>query len=154
MLSVYNPFYDLIHWAEPVRWPTRPSAQHYVPAIDVVEKESAYELVAEVPGVGADDLEVKIEEGVLSIHGQRKQEEKEERSGYRRIERRHGSFCRRFHLPKGVQSEAVSADLKDGVLTVTIPKGEQAQPRKVAVRSGSRAAHPATAGEISATATA
>jgi HSP20 family protein len=153
MLSVWNPFYDLVHWGEPVCLPTHASAEHYVPAIDVVEKESAYELVAEVPGVSADDLEVKLEAGVLSILGHREHKKTDERGGYRRVERRSGSFCRSFHLPKDVRQEAVSADLKDGVLTVTIPKGEEAQPRRIAVKSALQLERPPAAGEAADSAT-
>lgn len=135
MLSVYNPLYELFRWTDAVRPPAEGPRDHAL-AVDVVEGQDAYELIAEVPGVRPEDLDVKLEEGVLTISGKRDDSHHEERNGYRRIERRYGKFCRSFSLPEGIHDEAVSADLKDGVLTVRVPKGEKSRPRKIEVKNG------------------
>ena len=135
MLTLYHPLYDLFRWTDSVPLPAQGQHDHAL-AVDVVERTDAYELVAEVPGVRSEDLEVKLEDGVLTISAKRDRSQNEERNGYRRLERRYGSFCRSFSLPEDIHEDAVSADLKDGVLTIRVPKGEKARPRKIEVKNG------------------
>lgn len=107
----------------------------WVPAVDIKEEADRYIIHADVPGVNPSDIEVDMEDGVLSIKGQRYQESKEEREGYKRMERSRGSFYRRFSLPDTVNAEAVSAKSRDGVLEIVIPKQEKLQPKRIKVES-------------------
>ena len=105
----------------------------WAPAVDIKEEDNRFLLVADIPGVNPDDIEVHMENGILTIKGERDSEKKTEREGYKRIEREHGVFYRRFTMPEGVNPEGIEANSKNGVLTVTIPKQEAAKPRKIAV---------------------
>ena len=107
----------------------------WVPAVDIREEADRYVIHADVPGVDAKDIEVHMEDGVLSIKGERASESKEEREHYKRMERVHGSFYRRFNMPDTANAEAVSAKSKDGVLEIVIPKQEKLQPKRIKVES-------------------
>jgi HSP20 family protein len=107
----------------------------WVPAVDIREEADRYVIHADVPGVDAKDIEVHMEDGVLSIKGERQSESKEEREHYKRVERVHGSFYRRFNMPDTANAEAVSAKSKDGVLEIVIPKQEKLQPKRIKVES-------------------
>lgn len=103
------------------------------PAVDVHESESAFHFTAELPGLTKDDIDITIEENNLTLSGERQFEEKEEGENYHRIERSYGSFTRSFTLPGQVDTETVKAEFKDGVLNITVPKTEQAMPKKVTI---------------------
>ncbi|AHK79279.1 heat-shock protein Hsp20 [Ectothiorhodospira haloalkaliphila] len=105
----------------------------WVPAVDIREEKDAYVLHADVPGVDPKDIEVHMENGVLTIRGERKAESAEEREGYKRVERIRGSFYRRFSLPDTADAERISARSANGVLEVRIPKQEKVQPRRITV---------------------
>jgi len=106
----------------------------WAPAVDIKEESDSYVLRADVPGVESKDIEITLEDGVLTIKGERTLEDKEERQGYKRVERAYGSFYRRFTLPDTADAERVSASGKNGVLEVTIPKQEKVQPRRIEVK--------------------
>ncbi|MCU0935924.1 MAG: Hsp20/alpha crystallin family protein [Gammaproteobacteria bacterium] len=106
---------------------------HWMPAVDIREDADRFVLYADVPGVDPKDIEVTMENGVLTIRGERKLESEEEREGYKRTERSRGTFYRRFSLPDSADPERVSARGRNGVLEVTIPKHERVQPRKISV---------------------
>lgn len=106
---------------------------HWMPAVDIREEADRFVLYADVPGVDPKDIEVTMENGVLTIRGERKLEPEEEREGYKRMERARGTFYRRFSLPDSADPERVAARGKNGVLEVTIPKHERVQPRKISV---------------------
>lgn len=111
-------------------------ARPWTPAVDVVENENALVFKADVPDIKAEDLEVNFENGTLTLKGKREFEKKEngnEKGGYHRIERSYGSFMRAFSLPETVDPEKLTADYKNGVLTVTIGKKEIAKPKAVKV---------------------
>ena len=108
----------------------------FTPAVDVVEQENAYLVRAEIPGIAPNEIEVQVENDVLTLRGERKQQKEEERDGYRRVERSYGSFSRSFVLPKGTNVEAIEARAEHGVLSVSIPKVAAATPRKVEVKTG------------------
>lgn len=112
---------------------SRAVTSHWAPAVDIKEEGDRYVLRADVPGVDAKDIEITMENGVLTIKGERSHEDKEERSGYKRVERVYGTFYRRFTLPDTADADKVSATSKNGVLEVTIPKQEKMQPRKIKV---------------------
>lgn len=142
MLTLYRPLTNLLRdeffgdrelapWGGAWR-----SGQSFNPAVDIVENENAYLLKAELPGLAPEDIDVRVENDVLTVRGERKSENEEERGGYRRVERSYGSFARSFVLPKGTQADAIDAQVQHGVLTVTIPKARAATVRKVEVKGG------------------
>ncbi len=98
-----------------------------VPAVDIVEKDGAYEVTADVPGFDEKNIEVKVVNGSLAIKGERKSEKEEKKKDYYLSEREFGSFERSFSLPDGVDTDKIEASLKKGVLTVTLPKKPEAQ---------------------------
>lgn len=104
------------------------------PAVDVKETDNAFVIAADIPGVDPKDIDVHMENGLLTIKGQRESEKKEEREGYKRIERSYGSFYRRFSLPDTANADKINAKSKNGVLEVTIPKHDKVQARKIAVQ--------------------
>lgn len=108
----------------------------FTPAVDVVENDDAYVLKAEVPGMAPDQIDLQVENDVLTLRGEHKSEHDEQRKGYRRIERSYGTFARSFVLPQGTDVDAIDARVENGVLTVTIPKVAKAAPRKLQVKTG------------------
>jgi HSP20 family protein len=111
------------------------SVVEWVPAVDIREEESRFVLRADLPGVEPKDIEVTMDDGVLTLRGKRELEQREEREGYRRVERVSGQFFRRFTLPDTADSEAISARSQQGVLEVSIPKQPKLQPRRIAVET-------------------
>jgi HSP20 family protein len=107
----------------------------WVPAVDIKEADDAFLIVADIPGVDPKDIEVHMDNGVLTIKGEKESEQKEEREGYKRVERSYGSFYRRFSLPDTADPDKISAKSNHGVLEVRIGKQERVQPRKIAVDS-------------------
>ncbi len=97
------------------------------PPVDIVEKDNAYEVTADVPGFDEKNIEIKLVNGALFIKGERKAETEEKKEGYYLSEREFGSFERHFELPEGVDPDKIEASLKKGVLTVTLPKKPEAQ---------------------------
>jgi HSP20 family protein len=98
-----------------------------VPAVDIVESDQSYTITAEMPGVQADNVEVRFSEGRLTIKGEKKEQKEEERKGVFVSERRYGSFQRIFKVPESVDTDKISATFADGVLTITLPKTAEAQ---------------------------
>jgi len=111
------------------------SIVEWVPAVDIREEDSRFVLRADLPGVEPKDIEVTMEDGVLTLRGKRELEEREEREGYRRVERVSGQFFRRFTLPDTANTEAISAKSQQGVLEVNIPKQPKVQPRRIAIET-------------------
>jgi HSP20 family protein len=107
----------------------------WAPAVDIREEPERYVLHADIPGVRAEDIEISMENGVLTIRGERKHTTEESEKDYHRRERQHGMFMRRFSLPDSVDAEAIEAISKEGVLEVVLPKTPTQQPRKIEVRS-------------------
>jgi len=105
----------------------------WIPAVDIKETKDAFELHVDVPGVDPKDIDVHMENGILTIKGERESEKKEEKEGYQRVERQYGSFYRRFSLPDTADAEKIAAKCKNGVLDVTILEKEAEQPRKISV---------------------
>jgi len=115
----------------------RMAASFNPPAVDIAEKDNAYEITAELPGIAEKDVDVKLAGGVLTIKGEKKSEKEEKKKDYVLSERSYGSFERSFGLPDGVDAEKIDAMFKNGVLTVTLPKKPEAQKpeKKIAVRA-------------------
>ena len=107
----------------------------WVPAVDIKETDDSFVIIADIPGVDPKDIEVHMENGVLTIKGEKETEKKDESEGYKRIERSYGSFYRRFSLPDSANAEKITANSNHGVLEVTIAKQEKVQPRKISVNS-------------------
>ena len=105
----------------------------WVPAVDIKEEDDRYVLHADIPGVKPEDIEITMENGVLSIHGERKPETREERENFKRIERSHGVFYRRFTLPERTDPDGITAHGENGVLEVIIPKATESQPKRIEV---------------------
>ena len=108
-------------------------ASDWAPAVDIMEEADRFVLHADLPGVNPKDIDITMENGVLSLKGQRVYEDKEETDKYRRVERVRGTFLRRFSLPDAVDAEGISAKSHNGVLEVIVPKSQQAQPRRITV---------------------
>ena len=141
MLSLYRPFTSLLRDdffgdRDFAPWGTVQRAQTFNPAVDIVEKDGAYLVTAELPGLSPENIDVQVENDVLTVRGERKSEHADERGGYRRVERSYGSFARSFVLPKGTRADAIEAQVQNGILTVTIPKPEAVSARKVEVKGG------------------
>lgn len=105
----------------------------WTPALDVYEGQDQYVVKAEVPGMSKDDIHVSLHDGSLTISGERKSEHNQEESGVYRAERYFGRFERTLDLPTGVDPSKVKADYRDGILTVTLAKAEEAKPKKINV---------------------
>lgn len=108
------------------------------PAVDIVEKDNAYEVTAELPGLDEKNIEVKLSDGGLTIKGEKKEEKEEKKMGFHLKERHFGSFERTFRIPEGVDPDKIEAAFKKGVLTVTLPKKPEAQKpaKKIEVKAG------------------
>jgi HSP20 family protein len=108
----------------------------WVPSVDVSETDGEYQIKAEIPDVKKEDVKVTVEDGVLTIQGERKHEKEEKGKKYHRVERSYGSFVRSFTLPDLVDEEKVKAEFKDGVLNLQLPKSEKAKPKAIEVTVG------------------
>jgi len=118
-------------------WQTESANRVWVPALDIVEKRDAYIVVAELAGVTQNDVELSFEQNVLTIRGQKNPSLDPSRDGELRVytaERVSGTFERAIRLPEFVDSEKIAAELRDGLLTITIPKATAAQPRKIEIK--------------------
>jgi len=108
-------------------------ASSWAPAVDIYEDESQLVLTAEVPGLNDKDVEIKIEDNVLSIQGERKLEKETREENYHRIERAYGAFYRSFTLPNYIDQDKIKAEHENGVLKITMPKKAELKPRKVRI---------------------
>jgi len=112
------------------------AGRRWLPAMDLVETDDHFVLRADLPGLSEDDVDVTLENDVLTVSGQRKAETETREKGYYRVERASGSFRRSLSLPEGVDPDSIEANFDKGVLEVRIPKPEQRKPRKVAITVG------------------
>jgi HSP20 family protein len=117
-------------WRRELSWSATPS-------VDIAEKDKAYEVTAELPGMDEKDIEVKVVNGVLTIKGEKQEEKEEKKKDYYLQERRFGSFERSFRVPEGVDADKIEAAFKKGVLTVSLPKTAEAQKaeKKITVKA-------------------
>jgi len=103
------------------------------PTIDVEDSKDSIHVKAEIPGIDEKDLDVRIEDNTLILSGEKKEEKKEEKKNYIYTERKFGSFYRSIDLPEGVKADKIKATFKKGVLSIDIPKDEEAKPKKIAI---------------------
>jgi len=108
----------------------------FVPTFDVKETKDSFVFRADLPGVKDSDVDISLTGNRLTISGRRQEENKEEGEQFYAYERSYGSFSRSFTLPEGIDAEHVQADLKDGVLTVVLPKKPEVQPKRIALKGG------------------
>lgn len=106
----------------------------WTPSVDITEDENCFKLLADIPGVKPEDIDVSMDNGVLTVKGERKTEEKTEKENFRRVERQYGVFYRRFTLPETANADKIEAHSENGVLKITIPKQEVAQARRISVK--------------------
>ncbi len=111
---------------------------NFAPPVDIYEDEHNVTLKIEVPGIEEKDIDVRIENNTLTVHGERKFEKEEKEENYRRVERQYGSFTRSFTLPTTVDAEKVQADYDKGVLKITLAKKAEAKPKQIKVNVGSQ----------------
>ena len=105
----------------------------WAPAVDIFETEHALVVKADLPDIQPEELDIRVENNILTIRGERKFEKKVEEKNYLRVERSYGSFSRSFSLANTVNTEAIKAEYKNGVLTLTVPKREEAKPKQIKV---------------------
>lgn len=111
-----------------------PIGQRMAPAVEISEDESQYTVTAELPGVKRDDVHVEMSEGVVTIRGEKRSEREEKKEQRRYVERSYGTFSRSFTLPRNADPDRIEAGFKDGVLTLAIPKTEEAKPRTINIK--------------------
>lgn len=116
---------------------TDTEATYWMPTVDISEMENGYEIRAELPGVSQDDVNVSVTDNLLTIKGEKRQEAETDGKNYHRVERRYGSFQRRFTLPAEVNADSIKAEFSDGVLTLSIPKPEAAKPAEIPITTAS-----------------
>ncbi len=104
------------------------------PPVEIREREDAYTVEVELPGLTKDDVKITMENDILTIRGEKNQESEEKRGNYPRSERVYGSFLRSFTLPSSVKNDKIEAQYKNGILTVTLPKVEESKPRTIEVK--------------------
>ncbi len=133
MNRLFNTFFDT-----PTAGGAGVAPRRWIPPMDLVETEGEFVLRADLPGLSEGDVNIEIEDNVLTISGQRTSEHEGRKDGFYRLERAWGAFSRSLTLPEGINAEAVAASFDRGVLEVHIPKPEQRKPRKVAISVGAR----------------
>ena len=110
-------------------------AQRWAPAMDLVEEEDHFLLKADLPGLGEDDVSIEVQDNVLTVSGERKEEHERKQRGWYRLERSFGRFSRSLTLPEGVNADAITASFDKGVLAVRIPKPEERKPRRISIKA-------------------
>ena len=127
----YNPFHQVV---QSFFESDEDQARSWAPVVDIFERGEELVLRAELPDVRQEDLDVKVEGKVLTLHGEKRRDDSVKDEHYHRVERRYGSFTRRFSLPSTVETAKIQATYKNGVLEVVLPKAEAAKPKQIEVR--------------------
>ena len=148
MNRLFNTFFDQPHATDR----NGAAGRRWIPAMDLIESGDHYVLRADLPGLSDEDVNVQLEDNVLTISGERKTEHETQQEGYYRLERAFGGFARSLTLPEGVDPDGVQAHFERGVLEIRIPKPEQRKPRHVQINLGARPSDEAEAIEGSETA--
>ena len=115
-------------------YPISTNNSNWLPKTDVTEDKNSYKLTLELPGLDKDNVDVKLEDGVLTVKGEKKEENESKDSRFHRVERHYGSFVRSFRLPESVKREKIEATFKNGLLLINIPKAEEAKPKEIEVK--------------------
>lgn len=146
-LTKWDPFRDVEDMFDryvrsmnlPMRWRGGadrflPDTGEWSPRVDIAETDNNYQITAEIPGIKREDIKISIEEGVLTLRGERKEEKEEKGRKFHRMERFYGTFSRSFALPQNVDENHVEANFHDGLLTLQIPKMEAEKPKSIEVK--------------------
>jgi HSP20 family protein len=107
---------------------------NWMPAVDVAEEDNEYVVKIELPGVNKDDVKITLESNILTIRGEKKAEKESKDKNYHRMERSYGSFQRSFTLPTSVKNDKIDAEYNNGILSITLPKAEEAKPKQIEVK--------------------
>ena len=144
-LSRWDPFRDLLQVQDELnrlfgrtyggRAGDSVSAGGWAPSIDIHETPDAFVIDADLPGVRHEDVEISVEDGTLTLRGERSTSSEISDESYHRVERRYGAFFRSIALPSAIKDDAIEASYDNGVLTITVPKAEQAKPRRIEVKA-------------------
>ena len=129
-----NRLFDDSVTSGPTRRRSPSSGRAWAPSVDIHEDENSITVKADLPGVKMEDIDIEMQDDTLTIKGERKFEDEENRHGYVRIERSYGSFQRSFNVGVPVQADHINASYRDGLLTVTLPKAEHVKPKKVEIK--------------------
>jgi HSP20 family protein len=133
-VNLFNQFNDEMNrYFSQTREGAANQERDWMPAVDIREEDNRYLLTADIPGVDRKDVEITLEEGVLTVKGERNTKTDVTEEGYRRRERTHGTFMRQFTLPDTVDAGNISAAVQDGVLEIEIPKQDKPEPRRITV---------------------
>jgi len=135
MLTRFDPFAEITRFQNELARNYGEGQKTFAPAVDIFEEKEAFVVKAELAGVKPEEIHVDVENGILTLRGERKLDREENKDGYQRIERWHGTFSRQFTLPRTVEAERIEAVTKDGILTVRIPKRSEAKGQKIAVKA-------------------
>jgi HSP20 family protein len=141
-LSRWEPFRDLVAMQEQMnrlfddrfRGRDETTLSNWAPPVDVYEDAEGVTLTAELPGIDAKDVDVKVENGLLTLSGERRLDREDKKQNYHRIERTYGTFLRTFTLPPTVDVEHIKAEHKNGLLKLFLPRREETKPRKISVK--------------------
>jgi HSP20 family protein len=142
-LAKWDPFREMEdvfdRYSRAIGWPRRGGQEilatgDWAPRVDIAETEKEFTIKAEIPEVKKEDVKVMVENGVLTILGERKQEKEEKTKKFHRVERYYGSFSRSFALPDNVDETKIEASFKDGMLNLQIPKVEESKPKAIEVK--------------------
>jgi HSP20 family protein len=142
-LTKWDPFREMENvvdlYNRALSWPRRGSQEvmapgDWAPRVDIAETDKEFSIKAEIPEVKKEDVKVSVDNGVLTIKGERKQEKEEKNKKFHRIERFYGSFTRSFTLPDNVDESKIEASFKDGVLNLSIPKTAETKPKAIDVK--------------------
>jgi HSP20 family protein len=107
---------------------------NWAPAVDISETPDDFVITAELPGLNKEDVKISYQDGVLNIHGEKKHEKEEKKKNYYRVERSYGAFERSFRLPSRIVVDKIDAKFRDGVLTLTLPKADEARPKEIPIK--------------------
>ena len=127
LFGFYSPFFTPEHARTDVDRPD------WTPSVDISETDDVFKVRAELPGVAKDDLHISVKDNLLTLSGEKRQENVDDTQNYRRVERRYGSFQRRFTLPSEVETDDIKAEFSDGVLILSIPKPETVKPTEIPI---------------------
>ena len=154
-LTRWDPFQELQTWSDRMnrllghegRTPARREEENFatgtwMPPVDIVEGKDRIELKVELPGFKEDQVQLTVEDGLLTIRGERKFESENKEENYHRIERSYGTFVRSFTLPRTVDQNRIQASFADGILAVEMPKREETRPKQIQIKAGQAASAP------------
>ena len=130
----WDPFRDMRSLGR-VLFDERSFQKTWLPAVDIFENDDNLTIRAEIPGMKTEDIKVEVEDGVLTLHGEKKRQDEIDKANSYRMERVYGGFTRRFSLPTAVDASKVAATYKDGVLELVLPKADEAKPRRIEIQA-------------------